>query len=162
MKPAASTILRRRKQGEQGAVIVEFALVLPLLALLLGGGVEVGLLARDHQVLQNAAREGARFSALPVNDIGGAPDAGTAAAIENRIKSDIQTYLQNEGITAVPNANITVNQNYMMTITVSGVDYNVRASEITIVYPKSLILPGLNLLADPVNLVGRAVFRNFY
>ena len=128
-----------------------------------GGGVEFGLLARDHQVLQNAAREGARFSALPANSISGAGGGAGAAAIEARIKSHVQTYLQNEGITAIPDANIVVDQNYMLQITLaSGVAFNVRSSEVTITYPKSLILPGMNLLADPINLSGRAVFRNFY
>ena len=163
MKPVAKNKPCEARLSERGAVIVEFAIVLPILALLLGGGVEFGLLARDHQVLQNAAREGARFSALPANSISGAGGGAGAAAIEARIKSHVQTYLQNEGITAIPDANIVVDQNYMLQITLaSGVAFNVRSSEVTITYPKSLILPGMNLLADPINLSGRAVFRNFY
>lgn len=46
--------------SEHGAVIVEFALVLPLLAALLFGIVEFGLLFYNKQVLTNASREGAR------------------------------------------------------------------------------------------------------
>ena len=158
MRRAANNPAPRARERERGAVVIEFAIVLPILALLLGGGIELGLLARDHQVLQNAAREGARFSALPANSIAGAPDAGDAAAIEARIRAHVQAYLQNEGITTVPDADITVNQDY--TLMINGI--TVRGSEIVIVYAKSLVLPGMNLLADPVNLTGRAVFRNFY
>ena len=163
MKPVASHRTCESRLAERGAVIVEFAIVLTILILLLGGGVEFGLLARDHQVLQNAAREGARFSALPANNISGAGSGAGAAAIEGRIKSHMQTYLQNEGITTIPDSSIVVNQNYMLQITLaSGVSIDVRSSEIIVTYPKSLILPGMNLLPDPINLSGRALFRNFY
>jgi Flp pilus assembly protein TadG len=49
-----------RKNPERGAVVVEFALVLPLLMLLLMGIIEFGLLFYNQQVLTNASREGAR------------------------------------------------------------------------------------------------------
>jgi Flp pilus assembly protein TadG len=49
-----------RKNPERGAVIVEFALVLPLLMFLLMGMIEFGLLFYNQQVLTNASREGAR------------------------------------------------------------------------------------------------------
>ena len=46
--------------AEKGAALVEFALVFPLLLLLLMGIVEFGLLFHNKQVLTNASREGAR------------------------------------------------------------------------------------------------------
>ena len=51
------------------------ALVLPLLTLLLIGIINMGLVIREHQVLQNAAREGARYSTLQGNRITTAGDA---------------------------------------------------------------------------------------
>lgn len=45
---------------EHGAAAVEFALLLPLLVLLLFGIVEFGLALHRHQVLATASREGAR------------------------------------------------------------------------------------------------------
>lgn len=45
---------------ERGAALVEFALVFPILLLLLMGIVEFGLLFYNKQVLTNASREGAR------------------------------------------------------------------------------------------------------
>ena len=44
----------------EGATAVEFALLLPVLALILFGIIEFGLLLYDQQVITNASREGAR------------------------------------------------------------------------------------------------------
>lgn len=50
--------------SEKGASAVEFALVLPLLLILLFGTIEFGLLMYDKAVLTNACREGARFGII--------------------------------------------------------------------------------------------------
>ena len=46
---------------EEGSALVEFALILPLLVLLLFGVIEFGLLLYNQQVITNASREGARY-----------------------------------------------------------------------------------------------------
>ena len=46
--------------GQRGAAAVEFAIVLPVLVLLLFGSIEFGLLLYNQQVMTNASREGAR------------------------------------------------------------------------------------------------------
>jgi Flp pilus assembly protein TadG len=46
---------------EEGAALVEFAVVLPLLVLLLLGMMEFGLLLYNQHVITNASREGARY-----------------------------------------------------------------------------------------------------
>ena len=45
---------------ENGATVVEFAIVLPLLILLIFGIIEIGLLLYTKQVMTNAVREGVR------------------------------------------------------------------------------------------------------
>lgn len=52
-----------RRPQEDGAVAVEFALVLPLLAMLLLGTITAGLAYTHSLGLTNAVREGARFAA---------------------------------------------------------------------------------------------------
>lgn len=47
-----------------GAAMVEFALILPLLLLLVFGVVNFGALMYDQSVITNAAREGARWAAV--------------------------------------------------------------------------------------------------
>jgi hypothetical protein len=53
-----------RNRGDRGVAAVEFALVLPLLVILLFGIVGAGLVYFDHIRLQSAARDGARAGAL--------------------------------------------------------------------------------------------------
>jgi Flp pilus assembly protein TadG len=55
----------KRGGSERGAELVEFALALPLLLVVFGGIIDFGLLLQRHQVLSNAAREGARLRVLP-------------------------------------------------------------------------------------------------
>lgn len=50
----------RRVSGEMGAAAIEFALVLPILVLLVCGIIEFGLLFYNKQIITNASREGAR------------------------------------------------------------------------------------------------------
>lgn len=50
----------RLNSSEKGASVVEFALVLPLLLLLLFGIIEFGIILFDKAMLTNACREGAR------------------------------------------------------------------------------------------------------
>jgi Flp pilus assembly protein TadG len=57
--------LRQRCRHERGVAAVEFALVLPLLMMLVFGVVQFGLLFNRQQALHAAAREGARVAALP-------------------------------------------------------------------------------------------------
>lgn len=53
-------LFRRGTRDERGVAAVEFALVLPLLLILMFGIVEFGLAWYSKQVLTNASREGAR------------------------------------------------------------------------------------------------------
>jgi len=153
----ASNSKQTNADKAKGAVAVELAIVLPLLAILLIGTLEVGSMARDYQVLQNAAREGARFSALPANRISG---ANNPSAVLQTIQNRVVAYLQNERITVAP-GNVNVNQSYLVPI--GGL--TVQGSEVTITYSRPLIFPGVTSLIPSVgttSLVGRAVFRNFY
>jgi Flp pilus assembly protein TadG len=61
-----------RFRGDDGAAIVEFAIILPILVLLIFGIIEFSVAYNHTQALHAAAREGARFGSLPsstVNDI---------------------------------------------------------------------------------------------
>lgn len=148
-------LVQESRQQQRGVAAVELAIILPLFGILLLGIIEVGSLARDHQVLQNAAREGARFSSLPANRTDGVTDA---AAVETLIKNRIIDYLDNERITVVA-GDITVNQAYEMTY--AGV--TIPASEITIIYNRPVLFPGIaNWFTLSTTVRGKAIFRNFY
>jgi Flp pilus assembly protein TadG len=54
----------RRARGDEGASAVEFALVLPLLIILVFGVIAFGIVLAQQQALTNSARDGARFGVV--------------------------------------------------------------------------------------------------
>jgi Flp pilus assembly protein TadG len=78
--PAAG---RRRNDGilgEKGAIAVEFALLLPVLLLVLLGAVQFGLTVSNYVMLTNAVSVGAMQFAISRSDT--TPYTGTVSAIE--------------------------------------------------------------------------------
>jgi Flp pilus assembly protein TadG len=55
--------LVRRSRGEEGSVAVELGLLLPVLLLLIVGGMDLGHCYYIKHVITNASREGARYAA---------------------------------------------------------------------------------------------------
>ncbi len=134
--------------------MVEFALMLPLLALIVVVIVDLGWVLRETQILENAAREGARYSAIDINQVGAIHPNATIA----QIKQVVINYCAQENIT-VAAGDITVDQNFQMPV--GG--FNVTGSEVTITYQRQFLLPGTGLLpSGQMTLVGRAVIRNLY
>jgi Flp pilus assembly protein TadG len=145
----------KQVHSERGAVLVEFAMMLPLLILLIIGIIDFGLILREHQILQNAAREGSRFSAGPRNWVNATVNP---AATQDAIKQRVVDYLAQENITISP-GDVTVSQSHP--ITVGGL--TVQGSEITVTYTRSLLVGGAPLLPfGDITLTGQSVFRNLY
>jgi TadE-like protein len=123
---------QRHLSSERGAELVEFCLVLPLLLLVFGGIVDFGLLLQRHQVVSNAAREGARLAVLPGYAL---PD----------VQARVTAYVR-EGISdtsASPTANLEI-----VTLTpATGPPF--EAAKVTVSYSDSFVL-----LGPLVNLAG--------
>lgn len=81
---------RRRSRPDRGAALVEFALLMPLLLLLILGIVEFGWKFGQFNDVRHAVREGARFAAV---------DGGDNSAIEARVCASLD--LVGAGITQV-------------------------------------------------------------
>jgi Flp pilus assembly protein TadG len=90
---AALTFMRRlrsRARSEQGAEIIEFAMVTPIFALLIAAIFDFGFLFRNWELVTNAAREGARVGVLPSYSCNaGSPD----------ITQRVQAYMAGSGVT---------------------------------------------------------------
>jgi Flp pilus assembly protein TadG len=76
--------MRYTERDERGAAAVEFALLLPLLVMLVFGIIEFSVLYNRQQGLHAAAREGARVAALPVS---------TQSDIEDRVQDALDGVL---------------------------------------------------------------------
>jgi Flp pilus assembly protein TadG len=59
-----SKLIRRARRDEEGQTLVEFALVLPILALLLFGVIQFGIVFNNYLTLTDAVRAGARKAAV--------------------------------------------------------------------------------------------------
>ena len=86
--------IRRRLMCDRGAELIEFAIVTPLLLLLVFGIANFGLMFQRYEVLTNAAREGARVAALPLY---GSTD------VQNRVTQ----YLAGSGVTGATTTYLT-------------------------------------------------------
>jgi len=86
--------IRRRLMCERGAELIEFAIVTPLLLLLVFGIADFGLMFQRYEVLTNAAREGARVAAIP---------GYVSADVQNRVTQ----YLTGSAVTPVTTTYLT-------------------------------------------------------
>jgi Flp pilus assembly protein TadG len=93
------TKTRRQLRQQQGAVAVEFALIMPVLLLILVGTLEFGRVWSQLQVFQGAAREGARCAAVKAG-------AFTSCDIQTRINDSAGAYTPaNQPATVTINGN---------------------------------------------------------
>ncbi|MCI0620941.1 MAG: pilus assembly protein [Acidobacteria bacterium] len=67
------------KKSERGAELIEFALMLPILLVILAGLWDFGRAYRAYQAITNAAREGARLAVVPAG-------INQEDAVQNRVK----------------------------------------------------------------------------
>jgi Flp pilus assembly protein TadG len=139
-----------RRRRERGAALGELALVMPFLLLVVMLMLEGSRLVETYQIINNAAREGARLAVLPENQGSPADIAG-----------EIVNYAGLNGVT-IPAANITIDQSLLVP-TPSGV--SISASQVTVQYSFTLnYLAVFTLLGVPgtYTLSSTAEFRNFY
>ena len=140
----------RRSSSRRGAVLLELALMLPVLILIIMIVLEGSALVRTHQILNNAAREGARLSVIK-------PNQGGTADIVTRVIA----YAAENGV-AITAGNVTINQSAW--IPVPGAP-SISASQVTVNYSYTLnYLAVFAWLGVPstYTLQGAAEFRNFY
>jgi len=133
-------IARNRASDRSGAAAVEFALVLPLLVLILFGIVEFAAAWHARQLITNAAREGARVAVV-----------GNALMPAAALEDSVQQAVERSTGSAIDLANLTVSM--------EGV--GVASSETAAVTLEYLYTPLVGLvLRAPITLSTTAVMRN--
>jgi len=96
-------------KNNRGQALVEFALVLPVLLLLIVGSMEFGLVINQYMVLAEAAREGARSAAVGNNN-------ATVVTVVKTAASHIDTS--------------------QVTVTISPTDTRIRGNGVTVTVAK--------------------------
>jgi Flp pilus assembly protein TadG len=82
---------RRITRDETGQTMVEFAIVLPVLCVLLFGIIQLGIVFNNYVTLTDAVRAGARTAAVSRND--GDPTGATTSAVRSSAADLNQTNL---------------------------------------------------------------------
>jgi len=157
---------------QRGSAAIELCLMLPLLAMFVLGATDIGMIVREHQLVQNAAREGARFSALPANQIGTGPNATPEA-----IRDKVINYLSQENITITTTActadatvakqwncgAITIRQQYPIPYVVNGTNLTDYGSSVQVTYNRAFLFSGGSLFQfNSISLNGQSIFHNLY
>ena len=88
---------RLRSKNQEGAGLVEFAILAPILVILLFGLLEFGLSLYNKEVLTSASREGARFGVVYSSP------RKTTTEIQNKV----QEYLTKSGFSDTATINVT-------------------------------------------------------
>lgn len=103
---------------EQGAAVVEFAVILPLLLLLVFGIIEFGLLIYNKAMITNASREGARIGIVYRLDRSTA-DADITNTVDNYLSNYLITFGGTGVHTTQPNPSPTTSLTHGDTLTVT-------------------------------------------
>ena len=127
---------KRIKKSEKGQSMVEFALVLPLLLILLFGILEFGLIFNSYLTITHASREGARIASL----------GGTDAEVIARV-NDVSAVLYPENLSvAVSPSQFSRDRGNSVTVTVT--------------YRHQLIIPIIgSIIGDTVPVSGATTMR---
>jgi Flp pilus assembly protein TadG len=134
------------RAGDAGAAAVEFALVAPLLVLLICGIVDLGRAYATLNQLTASAREGARVAAVMPN-----PTSSTA---KEEIRKAVQAYSKGLGGPEIP-ANSIVVRFEAGTVTVTVQDY-----PFTLITPLARLVPLQSVKSDgTIAMTRRATFR---
>jgi len=148
-----------RRNSERGTQILELALVLPLLVLLSLGIIESSTFIRIHQVINNAAREGARVGSVDwarsFVDVGTSRNVLGEAAVCKYLKENKGVFPDWDGGDCGTAFTITV-EPFM----IPGSTPPIYATRAIVQYQyRFKYMP---TFGTTLNLEGRAQFENFY
>jgi Flp pilus assembly protein TadG len=135
-------------KDQKGAVVVEFAIVAPLLVLLVIGICEFGLLWYNSQVIINASREGARAGIV----------LGTDFLDDDAVKAIVTAYCNPRVIdfsgNSVENNDITLTPAGTRATSSFGADFKVEVE-----YDYGFLVPALFGLGITKKITGRTLMK---
>lgn len=132
--------MTRRWRSERGAELIEFAVVMPILLLIIAGIIDFGMMFRTYEAVTNAAREGARVGVLP----------GYA---DTDVRNRVDLYLAASGLS---DPHTTTVQN--VTVATTAGTFTARAVSLSYTY-SFVVLPGFGGSLGTINLNAQSVMR---
>jgi Flp pilus assembly protein TadG len=111
--------MRNRLTEERGQTMAEFAIVLPILVVLLFGIVQFGVLFNNYVTLTDAARAGARAAAVSrqASDPTGTADAAVRASASDLNQGNLGVSVSSAW---TPGSQVTVKATYPFSISLLG------------------------------------------
>jgi Flp pilus assembly protein TadG len=125
MAPLVVTREAGRLRSERGAELLEFALVLPIMLLVLAGILDMGFLFKNYEVVTNAAREGARMASLP-------------GWVEEDVTARVNNYLTAGGLDGTATTTIQA----VTLFTDEGTGRTITGIKVTVSYPHTFMILG--------------------
>lgn len=110
-------------KSESGQAMVEFALILPIFFLILGGIIDFGWIFHHQTVANNACREGARYAAIHSSEPG-----YNKTQTENLVKSYFNSFSIDDNVTValeaenVISVSVTYNVDILTPFTALAID----------------------------------------
>ena len=156
----------RRRDDSSGQALVEFALIAPLLFLILFGIIQLGFVLGGQNGLTNAAREAARYaSTLPTPDttVGCTGTGNNSAAVQTRLTTiNLRQYIPGyiPGNVVNPGSGPATCNAAALGGTATGVAYCARANgdgtfsirvRVSVVYRHPLFIPLVGRFFSPTN-----------
>ena len=89
----------RRLSGDHGSALVESAIILPFLAIMIFGIVELGFLYRSASIVNSSSRSGARLAAAQYS---GAQTSATQNIVVDNVRLTVEKDLQSRATTDTP------------------------------------------------------------
>jgi Flp pilus assembly protein TadG len=158
----------KKQRRESGTQIVELAAVLPLLLFLALAASEGAGVIRAHQVLNNAAREGARLSTVQENagNLQFLQDSVTCYMIRNRVTppvGQVPSYCPATAASTTTCTSYAVTINQAVLVPNGGTVMPASQVKVSCGYRLNFLprLPWFGV-SNVVNLTGQAEFRNFW
>ena len=146
---AMTSWIRRLGRSEDGAELIEMAIVTPLFLLMVAGIINFGFLFRTWEATTNAAREGARVGVL----------AGFGCADDGPAEARVAAYLTTSGIAAPTAAEVVVHP-----VTIPFAGGNLSACQVDVTVPQGMGALGIAMglfggSMNTINLHASSVMR---
>jgi hypothetical protein len=146
---------RSSRRGRRGAVSVEFALIAPVMVLIMVGMVEASRLIDTQMIMASAAREGARLASM--DRAGLAPGTST----NDKITADIKNFLEASGLSPDDvEVSITSPDDPDETLDLDDPDNSQELFRLSVEVPFSAALGAVPDVEDDRGLAASVVFRN--